>query len=91
MTTPTHGDERNRGYRTETTYATWQTPQGPITVPAHGQSYTVSERWCEVCGEWVEAKGIMGGLLCQKCYATWDKSLWYSPTQPQDPTWVADG
>ena len=80
-----HGDERNRRQETERTTQTFHTIQGPPTEVVAGMSHTrtVTERWCEVCDDWVTTYGIMGALLCPQCNATWDKSLWHSPTEPQ--------
>ena len=66
-----HGDSRNHRTETEMSHSEWQTPQGPVTVPTLSHTYTVSERWCEVCNEWVTAKGIMGALLCPECNTPW--------------------
>jgi hypothetical protein len=64
-----HGEERNR--RIETTYGkseTMVTANGhELTMPMSSMTQTVSERWCETCNEWVEAKGIIGAILCVKC------------------------
>jgi len=68
-----HGEERNR--RTETTVKQidWTVPGGSMTLPYMAVQETVSERWCEVCGDWVTARGIMGALLCVECGTTWDE------------------
>jgi hypothetical protein len=69
---PQHGQERNR--RTETTLGavhTLATPGGSLTMPITSKTETVTERWCEICQEWITARGIMGGLLCVECGTTW--------------------
>ena len=79
-----HGENRKQYEVTESAPVHFRTidDNQPITV-FNSHSYTVAERWCEVCNEWVDAKGIMGALLCPQCNASWDKTLWYSPTQHQ--------
>ena len=68
-----HGQERNRRSGKDTTYGDFQTPEGMVRKPLTVHEYIISERWCETCGEWVQAKGIMGALLCVKCGTPWDK------------------
>ena len=83
-----HGDSRNHHYVTESNPVHFQTiDTGQPIVVHNSHSYSVSDRWCEVCKAWVEAKGIMGALLCPECDAPWNKSLWHSPAQPRDPEW----
>ena len=68
-----HGEERNYRTETTTTHAEYQTPGGPMVLPSGGKTETVTERWCEVCNDWVTARGIMGALLCVKCGTPWDE------------------
>lgn len=68
-----HGEQRNA--RFETTFGPEHTLQAStgaaFTAPLFAVSETVSERWCATCGAWVEARGIIGGLVCQRCYTAW--------------------
>ena len=73
---PEHGQERNRRIETDTSYSTWHTPQGDVILPTSSVTQTVSERYCEPCGQWRTTKGIMGALLCVECGHPWDKFYW---------------
>jgi len=68
---PNHGDERNR--RQETTYTTteYRTANGPMALTHPSLVQTVSERWCSECGKWVQATGLIGGMMCQVCHTMW--------------------
>lgn len=72
---PEHGDERNIRVESEYTRQTFQVPGGIFTQYFPFKTESVSERWCDVCGEWVTARGIMGGLLCPKCHTPWDEKF----------------
>lgn len=77
MEQPTHGTERNKREQTDVTYTEYQVPGGrSFRAPMSSHTYTVTERWCEKCGAWVEAKGIIGALVCPECHAPWDKRYW---------------
>ena len=67
---PKHGDTRNMRTETDTSMTTFQTPQGSVRLPGFSHTRTVAERFCRNCG-WVRTEGIMGALLCPKCYETW--------------------
>jgi hypothetical protein len=69
---PAHGTERNRRQEREYDTVTYQIPGGETTIRYAAAIFTISERYCEVCGDWVEAKGIMGALLCVECSTPWD-------------------
>lgn len=70
---PKHGDERN--YRIEdTVIERWEytAPNGQsVRARGVGRTETVSERYCATCGEWVEARGVFGGMACPKCHRAW--------------------
>lgn len=71
--TPRHGDQRNRRHVAETETVNFETAGGTMPVTVVTTEYTASERWCEVCGGWVTARGIMGALLCVECGTPWDE------------------
>jgi len=68
-----HGETRNQRIETETVLTEfYTTPWGRrIVMPGMEISQPVSDRWCEVCNQWVTAKGVMGGLLCPLCHTPW--------------------
>jgi len=70
---PKHGDQRN--YRIEdTVIERWEytAPNGQsVLTRGVGRIETVSERYCATCGEWVEARGVFGGMVCPKCHRAW--------------------
>jgi hypothetical protein len=50
--------------------------QGPRLVIQVGGGYSVSTRtgcwqWCDQCGEWKKAVGVMWPLGCLKCGKVW--------------------
>lgn len=79
-----HGETRNHRTETETNYAKYTTPNGPVTLPTFSITQTVSERWCQECNAWVTAKGIMGGLLCPMCHTPWKEIQTMTPKQAID-------
>lgn len=68
-----HGDRRNeRIEQSVGNLRTLRTSTGQeIRTPSFATSESVSERWCSVCGAWVESRGIIGGLVCQRCHTAW--------------------
>lgn len=77
---PKHGEERNR--RRETTaigenHALLDEQSGEIIYegPLSWSTTTVSERWCEVCKEWVECRGIFAHIICPTCHTEWDAKI----------------
>lgn len=71
-----HGEilER-RGTRTDAGPETeFVDKQGNVVYrgPTMAHTYSVNLVYCKNCGP-VEAKGIFGGLGCQKCNALWDE------------------
>lgn len=73
MPVPAHGDRRNeRIEQSVHNLRTLRTSTGQeIQTPLFATSESVSERWCATCGAWVEARGIIGGLVCQQCNTAW--------------------
>ena len=69
---PKHGEIRAMWEETKTEYGEFTGLGGKVyNLPVGSISQSVHERWCETCGKWVEAKGIMGGLLCPECTTPW--------------------
>lgn len=68
-----HGDRRNERIEQSTNnLRTLRTSTGQeFQVSLFATSESVSERWCKACGAWVEARGIIGGLVCQRCHTAW--------------------
>jgi Zn finger protein HypA/HybF involved in hydrogenase expression len=74
---PVHGDRRNNRYEQTEKVAEYHLPDGKVAkVPYISIEQSVSERYCEKCGDWVEAKGVMGALFCPVCKSTWNKKYW---------------
>lgn len=71
---PAHGTERNRRMeRADGARVEYQTPDGRTAYagPVTSCEYTVAERWCATCREWVRCEAIIGFLLCVKCNTEW--------------------
>lgn len=68
-----HGTKRNYRMKADMETFEFETPDGrhhSIKYAAH--EYSVNDMFCVRCGDWVEAKGVMGALLCPVCCAPWD-------------------
>jgi len=79
-----HGDRRNYRRVTESTPVHFQTIDTGQPIVAHNaRSFTGEDHWCEICGEWVEPRGILSAILCPQCDAPWDKRYWETPTAPR--------
>lgn len=69
-----HGESKN--HRTETAQTAATAVQhkdgGFAGMLTSMQTQTVSERWCEGCEGWVEARGIAGAFGCPHCGTMWN-------------------
>lgn len=83
-----HGTERGTR-RQETTYGEGRTFTNATTGevvysgPISSHTQTVSERYCAWCADWKQAKGIIGGMLCQDCGHDWHDAPAVTPTAAQ--------
>lgn len=76
MTTPFHGESRNEHEQTDySDHATLSTSDGKLNllVSNFTHTYSVADRYCGWCEQWVETRGIIGALVCPQCHHTWDE------------------
>ena len=69
-----HGVERNKRMEAKMDTLEGVTENGrAISVQYAAEEYTISDRFCVTCGDWMPAKGVMGAILCMECHTQWDK------------------